>query len=278
MVFLPNHLTPPLSVFNQGGDFGGDLQVSSSCGNLGTYESFINYSNCTFGDTSAAVTVALVGDSRAQIWLDDLNHLGRVEHFRAILLAKAGCAVPLATYEINDNGTVLHRPWAACTSFHRFLASTLRNLHPRLIIISSNYQLNITNAASRASPLEVQNDMTAFLRTMPTTSKIEILGGFPQPAPVANPTECLIASSPLSLPCHFFPSPKTIADNLAAQVAARTVGVGFIDVMPWFCTSKICPPEIDRMVPYSADAYEANKTYLDHLTGVLWSAIQRDIR
>jgi hypothetical protein len=270
----PSHVTPAVSALAAQDDWGGDLQAQSGCPSLGVGASSFTLSSCTFGDTKSTTVVALVGDSRAQMWLDAFNTLGLAEHFKLVLIAKSGCPVPLGVYQTNNNnGTVSAAAWPACTAFHTFMASSLTALHPAVIVISSNYQLDLADPARLAAPAEVQTDMAKFLKTLPTTSSKVVLGGFPQPAPTASPTLCLSKGPKAITTCNFMPSSPVVAENAAAQSAATTAGVGFINQTPWFC-AKTCPSIVASIIPYTIDGYHADKTYLNYLTGALWDSLK----
>ena len=186
--------------------------------------SSFDVASCTFGDKTATTTVALVGDSRAQMWLDTFNNLGLSQHFKLVFMAKNGCPVPLGSYQTNNNGTVSKSTWSACTSFHSFVASTLKSLNPAAIVVSSNYELELANPPHLASPKEVKADTVKFLESLPTTSKTVVLGGFPQPADTANPTLCLSKGPKQINSCNFVPSHTVDAENAAAQSAAKHGG------------------------------------------------------
>jgi hypothetical protein len=270
----PNHVTPSISALAAQDDWGGDLQAESSCPMLGVSAATFTISQCVFGDTTSSTVVALVGDSRAQMWLDAFNTLGVAEHFKLVLIAKSGCPVPSGLYETNnDNGTVSPAPWAACTTFHSFLATSLASLHPSVIVISSNYQLDLADPTHVATPAEVTTDMTSFLKTLPKASTKVVLGGFPQPAPTASPTLCLSKGPKRITSCNFVPSSPVVADNAASQSAAKAAGAHFISQTPWFCATT-CPSIIASIIPYTIDGYHADKTYLNYLTGVLWSSLK----
>jgi hypothetical protein len=270
----PSHVSPSISALAAQDDWGGDLQDQSACPTLGVSGATFTLSQCAFGDTKSTKVVALVGDSRAQMWLDAFNTLGLAEHFKVVLIAKSGCPVPVGTYETNnDNGTVSAAPWAACTTFHSFMATSLAALHPSVIVISSNYQLDLADPAHLASPAEVAADMTKFLKTLPAASTKVVLGGFPQPAPTASPTLCLSKGPKKISSCNFLPSSPVVAENAASQSAAKAAGADFINQTPWFCAAT-CPSIIASIIPYTIDGYHADKTYLNYLTGVLWGSLK----
>jgi hypothetical protein len=269
----PADVTPSLSALAALDNWGGDLQTNSSCPSLAVNVATFDVASCTFGDKSATTTVALVGDSRAQMWLDTFNNLGLSQHFRLVLMAKDGCPVPLGTYQTNNNGTVSKSAWGACTAFHSFVASTLKSLNPTAIVVSSNFELELADPAHLASAKEVKQGTVKFLASLPKSSKTVLLGGFPQPADTANPTVCLSKGPKEIDSCNFVPSRTVDAENAAAQSAAQVSGVAFINQTPWFCAAS-CPPIVASIIPYTIDAYHADKTYLNYLTGVLWSSLK----
>ena len=269
----PADVTPSLSALAALDNWGGDLQTNSSCPSLAVNAATFDIASCTFGDKSATTTVALVGDSRAQMWLDTFNNLGLSQHFKLVFMAKDGCPVPLGTYQTNNNGTISKSAWTACTSFHSFVASTLKSLNPTAIVVSSNFELELADPAHLASAKEVKQGTVKFLASLPKSSKTVLLGGFPQPADTANPTLCLSKEPKQIDSCNFVPSRTVDAENAAAQSAAQVSGVAFINQTPWFCAAT-CPPIVASIIPYTIDAYHADKTYLNYLTGVLWSSLK----
>lgn len=268
---LPNATTPSITTLLNNGDFGSPLGTTT-CGYIGTSSYQENITHCYFGDTKSTVTVALIGDSRASMYLQAFDSLGKLEHFRVLFIAKDGCPTPLATYMTNNGGRVSHSPWVACTRFHSYVISSLNRLKPRAIVISSNSQLDLANPVHEAAGPEVQADMTAFLAKLPKSSRVIVLGGFPQPAPVANPTVCLSRHPNDVKACAFTPSADILSYNAAFASAAKAEGDVFVNQTPWYCASS-CPALVGKYIPYTIDAYHADNTYLQFLLGVLWSAI-----
>jgi hypothetical protein len=268
---LPS-VTPPLSTLANNGDFGGTLD-SRACGFIGTNAWEEHIAHCYFGDTKSKITLALIGDSRASMYLDTFAKLGKIEHFKVLFIAKDGCPSPLATYMTNNNGTLSRAVWTACTNFHSYMISNLKKIKPRVIVVSSNTEIDLANPVHQATGPEVQADMSSFLSKLPASSRVIVLGGFPQPAPIANPTVCLSRSPSNIASCAFTPSASTQTDNAAFASAAMAEGDVFVNQTPWFCTST-CPAVIGNYIPFTIDAYHADNTYLQFLIGVLWTSIK----
>ena len=270
---LPSAPKPSLSSLANNEDLGNPLNASA-CGYISTDAWQEPIAHCYFGDTASKVTVALIGDSRASMDLGTFAKLGKLEHFKVLIIAKDGCPSPLGTYMTNNNGTLGDAPWTACSKFHSYVFSTLMKIKPKVIVISSNTEIALTDPVRYLTAPEVQAHMTALLSKLPTTSRVIVLGGFPQPAVAANPTLCLSRKPSSVKSCAFTPSAGTQADNAAFASAAAAQGDVFVSQTPWFCTS-ICPAVIGDYIPYTIDAYHADNTYLQFLIGVLWSSIER---
>lgn len=270
---LPSSVTPSLSTLANGHDFGNTL-VWNRCGYINTSAWQEHIAHCYFGDTKSKVTVALVGDSRASMYLDTFAKLGKLEHFKILFIAKDGCPSPLGTYMTNNNGTLSDAVWTACTKFHSYLISNLKKIKPRVIVVSSGVAIAFTNPVHVATGPEIQAGMTAFLSKLPASSRVIVLGGFPQPAPTADPTVCLSRKPTNVASCAFTPPANIQTNNAVFASATKAEGDAFVNQTPWFCTST-CPALIGKYIPYTADAYHADNTYLQFLIGVLWSSIER---
>jgi hypothetical protein len=267
----PSQVEPPLQVLANFGDFGD--QQSSACPQPAVSVSSVDPSKCIFGDVQATKTIVLTGDSRAEMWFDVINVIAAANNYRLVFLAKSGCPVPLATYQVNNNGTLTNAPWAACTAWHNFVSSSIKSFSPQLVIVSSGAGLVLAAPAHVATPTEETADMAAFLHTLSSTAKVVVLGGFPEPGSAASPSLCLSKNPSDPSKCAYRPSAETVARNLAIQKAALGAGAAYINQMPWVCGS-VCPAIIAKIIPYTIDGYHIDRTYTTYLTGVLWASLQ----
>jgi SGNH domain (fused to AT3 domains) len=267
----PASVRPSLSTLADGGDFG--MQNAGSCAAPGTNTASVNVKSCTFGDKSAKETVVLTGDSRAQMWLDAFETVATGAHFKLILLAKEGCPAPLATYRINNDGSFSNSPWTACTKWHSFVIKTIDALKPQAVVVSSEESLALADPVTYALPAAAEQDMLAFLKTIPAQSKAVVLGDFPEPGATDSPTLCLSKGPKSLLSCGFTPSQDVDLGNGAAQSAATADNAAFINQTPWLCAAT-CPAVIDGIIPYTIDGYHIDNTYTLHLIGVLWAVLE----
>jgi hypothetical protein len=254
-------------------DFGDQL-ASATCPGPSTFLGSEDVDRCSFGDLAAKRTLVLTGDSRAQMWFDTIDSIATANHLKLVLLAKSGCPSALGTYKVNNNGPLEPRPWQACAAWQKFVSSTIRALKPQLIIVSSSEQLQFTTGL--ASPQQETAAYDGFFRTIHAPAKLAVLGGFPTPGP-AEPTLCLSKGPKVISSCAFQESAATIAENGAIQRAAQSAGAAYINQTPWLC-AKLCPALIAGIIPYTIDGYHIDDTYTHYLTGVLWAALEPELR
>jgi hypothetical protein len=275
MTALSSNVEPSLQTLASGGDFG-DSQ-SSACPDVAVSMSSVNVNDCIFGDVNSTKTIVLTGDSRAQMWFNAIDAIATASKYRLVFLAKSGCPVPLATYEINDlHGPLINAPWKACSNWHKFIATAIRSLAPRLVIVSSTAEMDLADPARGASPREETADMLAFLHTLPPSAKVVVMGGFPEPGATLSPTLCLSRNPDAVGKCAYEPSRYVRQIDSAIRQAVREAGVGYVNEEPWLC-GNICPAVIANIIPYTIDGYHIDGTYAQYLTGVLWASLKADL-
>jgi SGNH domain (fused to AT3 domains) len=268
----PPDVAPSLQVLANDGDFGD----SDTCPGASLSMSSVDVNDCIFGDVFATRTMVLTGDSRAQMWFNAIDAIATANKYKLVFLAKGGCPAPLGSYEINNDGSLTNAPWTACSNWHKFVAATIARLAPRVIIVSTTADLVLAGPAHVASPTEETADMLAFLHTLPSSAKVVVLGGFPQPGAAISPTLCLSRNAGDIAKCAFEPSPFVRQINSAMVQATQKAGVAYINQEPWLC-GKVCPAVIADIVPYTVDGYHIDNTYTQYLTGVLWSSLKSDL-
>jgi peptidoglycan/LPS O-acetylase OafA/YrhL len=89
---------------------------------------------CTYGDKTAARTIALAGGSHAEHWITALDLLGRRHHFKVVTYLKMGC--PLSTEEVplivGDN-----IPYPQCHDWVQDAMARLLADHPAYVFTNS---------------------------------------------------------------------------------------------------------------------------------------------
>jgi len=230
--------------------------------------------DCTGGDSSSKHVLALIGDSRTGMWASTFDNVGYLSKWKIVNFQKAGCPVGLANF-IQPGMAKTGTPWQDCGTFHQNLIKEMAVLKPEVIVISSQTQWILTTPAPNhpATPAETRAALAAFIRELPSSSRVVVLAGFPTPGfTKVNPSDCLGRSPKAPSDCNFTEHPAVAASNEAFKGAAADTGAGYIDQGPWFCTSA-CPSIINGLIVYTKDAYHANGRYLNTLAGALHEAL-----
>ena len=86
---------------------------------------------CTFGDTTSATTIVLLGDSHAVQWFSAIDSVAHRRHWKLVTMTKYSCPVArVATY--ND---VLKRLYAECAEWREAALGRVLALRPAGVII-----------------------------------------------------------------------------------------------------------------------------------------------
>ncbi|MCL2465328.1 MAG: acyltransferase, partial [Micrococcales bacterium] len=199
---------------------------------------------CTYGDTASAITVALVGDSKANQWFAAIEAIAEQRHWKLVTVLKSSC--PFADGEILDLGKV----FAACDTWNDAAVARVLAIHPQLVITSQNSSLSVP-ATSPGDASTQHQAMTAGLvsrwRTLQDAGiPVAVILDNPGPAPgvVGERYECVAEHLNRLSTCAFPVLPTSVEVQTAAvqrAAALRLGGVGVIDLNETICPGGYCP-------------------------------------
>jgi peptidoglycan/LPS O-acetylase OafA/YrhL len=225
---------------------------------------------CTWGDLRSSRVVALVGDSHAAMWIDALSKVGRAEHFKVIMFARAGChmsALPLWDYPAGTTGV-------GCTKFNEWMPNAVAATHPIAVVAADSSNGGDRNYAYKVlSQAEYESGFAAEMHRFPPHTLKILLG--PQPYPSQDPSVCLLANPGGIQRCGVQRGMVASEEGLVAvEIAAQEAGARFVDVNKWFCTSQECPPVVDHVYVYLPNRFHVSK----HYSMLIYPAIQQSLR
>jgi peptidoglycan/LPS O-acetylase OafA/YrhL len=246
-------------------------------------------SDCSFGDRSSPRTLVLFGDSNADMWVAAFDELGRLDHFRVELLARASCQLP----DLPLWNPALHAPGTACTEFRAWAISEIGRLHPFATVLADyEYGLRWDYSDSLVSTDDAAAGLTRTIRQVAATGTTTFFMGmapavFSDPGQClhihggdigacASPVACLTSAGRASSTCAFDPaSGRTWAsvERLPATVAAG--GGRLVDVTRLFCTESACPPVVSRIV-VNYDLRHVTMHYTRYVALVLGAILDSD--
>lgn len=223
---VPSNVTPALDTPASG--FEQFRPGGCSDGNPGT-----TAEQCTFGDTSGSVTIAVVGDSHAEQWLPALDAIGTRNGYRIVSWTMGGC--PLAGAEPRAIGG----PEVArqCDDFRASLPTRLESLSPDLIIAGMSNGPGIQTEHPEAW---ASRSLQQF-RTLADTGApvVPLIDNHFAKSP---PAECLAANKKSARTCAYDPTWNKDV-NTFRDVTKRVwtnSGLSVIDSAEFLCTDA-CP-------------------------------------
>jgi hypothetical protein len=193
------------------------------------------------------------------MWLPAFNGAAEAAHWRLIVLGKSACPAALIATVPNPPGVgTPGAPYAACAAWHSWAVTTIRRLHPDLLVISTQDR-GWTGAAWHAGLTNL------YSAVIPSSRRVIYLGNIPQ-LPQVGPT-CL-GQHPdnvqgCSAPAGVARSPLTQLDRAVTAAA----GAEYVDPFPWFCSS-ICTAVIGHYDVYM-DRYHITASYGAYLQNAL---------
>ncbi|GAA1159474.1 SGNH hydrolase domain-containing protein [Ornithinicoccus hortensis] len=210
---------------------------------------------CTYGDEDATVEVAVVGSSKAGVWVPVLDEIGRREGWRVSVFTKSSCAYdpPVATDSYPE-----------CATYNTALEERLLADPPDIVVTSGQ--------DTDARQLEAAALSAAWLRLLEAGTE-HVVAVWEVPTPSRHVAGCLAelprqGSGDYVEACSYEHEDGPGADILGEAVA-QTDGAELLDVKDWVCPdstlSPRCPPVIGAVVVLG-DGAHLTDTYARTLT------------
>jgi hypothetical protein len=190
---------------------------------------------CVFGDPGGAVTLALVGDSKAMQWLPALEEQARERHWRVVTYGKSSCAFSAAP------AALLGQPYPQCDAWNAAVRRTLAADPPDVLVTSGVASTGWNGEAADAQTLV--DGYSALWRSFAEGGVPVVVVGDSPVSP--DDLDVCAARHPTELDrCTFPAGPAVAGSGLDAQRAAADLagpGVALLDLTPWICPGGRCP-------------------------------------
>ncbi|MFN8117928.1 MAG: acyltransferase family protein [Micropruina glycogenica] len=204
---------------------------------------------CAFGDLNSRTTVALVGDSHAEMWTPAFRDIATQRGWRLETLAKGAC--PMLKLPIFE--PTLRRPYRECDQWRPAIVARLKAEHPRLIVLAMSrlYGRSIDyNSAFNAFDSTWDTGITEMVRDLRSTGAAVLVLG-PVPNPQGWVPNCLALHLSDATACSPARSKAVNQAGIAAEMAAAKAGGGqYSDITDLFCTPERCAAIVGDTLVY----------------------------
>ncbi|MEN8674320.1 acyltransferase family protein [Nocardioides sp.] len=227
---------------------------------------------CPVGDTDAERSLVVIGDSHARAWTPATNLVGERFGYTAYNLVYSGC--PASQAERLDPET--KREWPECNDFKQWTLSTIAELEPDLVLVSSAalpkvIGLDGSSVVGFTKPRKFRAVQLDGMRR--ELEMIQALG--PDVALLANtpklprePGVCLSSGVSDLGGCLFDAGADARRYQKGFAKVARQVGATVVDAEKWFCYQRACPSVVGNYVTMR-DSEHMTTAYARTLAGPL---------
>jgi|GEM_PF-2258575 len=181
---------------------------------------------CGFGDLTSKQMIFMFGDSQVAQWIPSFNQIGINLHYKIVYLAKPECP-PWAPHFPNS-GTV-------CSNFQSSVIALANKWKP-MFVMPVGLE---TTAANQVGWTNIRLAFAATIKDLkPSGAKVILIGSIPHSSPGQDPTIC-----PVVYPTNIQKCERTPQQNASTTIreVAAAMHVTFLDIIPLFCTTTICP-------------------------------------
>jgi hypothetical protein len=198
---------------------------------------------CVYGESDAAFTVALVGDSHAAQWFPAVEAVALHRHWRVLTYVKVAC--PFVDMPIRN--VALKREYTECADYREATISELNRIEPDLTLIGlSRFAIHPLTSDDRS--LTAQAD--AFARVVARLpGNVAIIVDTPEAG--RDVPACLSRHTADVGACAIDLS-VAYRGNLGEieRLAAEATGAGVIDFTGRVCRGDPCPVVVDGMIVF----------------------------
>lgn len=224
---------------------------------------------CVYNAAATTKRMVLIGDSHADMWSQAVANIAVANGYSLLFLAKIPCPLPLVGFWNGLNNT----PNPQCTSWKKWAFTRIQQFNPNVVVATTEDRDPIANNNSPMSQSAYSKGLVTTLKDLSAPGRrVVLLGDIPY-LKEAGPLCLSIHTSSVQSCSTSTGEAVTAQDQAAQRTAASQAGAQFVNVIPWFCTTKTCPAVIGSNEVYS-DCCHITSNYGVNLEAVLTEALQ----
>ncbi len=267
----PHALTFTDSDLINSSNLGNDTKQGSACQQDRDIAAILS---CSFGvpAASAKTHVALVGDSHAAHWTSAIDSIAEKYNWNVTMMTKSSCPASL--------DPTLEAGWypagaSSCETWAKSVVDRIANDKSIDIVITSSISREYISSAT-SNPYDVAQQVAgyraAWAKWTAAGKTVVVIGDVPQMNLGDIPT-CVAATHATEDPCTSTRAVALSPDPLAiAAQEANNPAVIPVDLIPFFCDSRVCHSVIGGFVAYG-DASHITSIFARTLAPYLYEQI-----
>jgi hypothetical protein len=212
--------------------------------------------SCSWGPASAELTVVLVGDSHAAQWLPALKKIAADRHWRLTSFTKSACAFTDVDLTIGKD----RRSYDSCRQWGDNVMREISRIKPDIVITTQSRGQHAFGAKTRSESdqLIVGGLMRSWRALQAEGIRVVALRDTPRIG--VDIPECMGSAKGSQKHCSR-PRAKTLATpDPVLMAAAKTPGVGLVDMSDYICGKSVCKPVVRHMLVWR-DTHHLTATY-----------------
>jgi len=183
-----------------------------------------------------------------------------------LFLVHSGCPVSTVAYGAGAED------YATCSAWLQWAINRMGAFNPTMVVVSTNANVLVSAMGAPVSEAATEAGLLNVLRELAGPNRKLVVIGDP---PILNQVgpDCLAAHSSDVQTCSTPPDEAIHFPGDQAQIGAvASAGGSYVDPVPWFCTTSVCPAVIGQFDVYE-NRYHATSTYAASLATVLQLAL-----
>jgi peptidoglycan/LPS O-acetylase OafA/YrhL len=229
---------------------------------------------CRLGDASSSKSIALIGDSHAQMWMPAILQMAEKEGWVVLPVVKSACT-PNTTWtkqgDFGIDGTRLDARVRVCRAWYAWALKQLRTLRPDVTLIAG-----VSGGSSGNQAEAIKRGFISLTSAAKSFSK-DVVVVADSEGVAQQPVDCLLGRRATMARCTTTWSEDRFYTNDDLAALSRVHNFSYIATRGWFCFKSQCPMVIGHTVAYR-DTGHLTKAYALDLAEPFRAAFKRALQ
>jgi peptidoglycan/LPS O-acetylase OafA/YrhL len=266
---IPSPLTPPVSGLEEHENL---YFFPGGCSDPSRMESTSKI--CRLGDASSSKTIAVMGDSHAQMWMPAILRMAEQDGWAVLPVVKSAC-IPNTTWtsrrDFGIDGTRLDAHVRVCRAWYSWALQQIKALRPDVTLIAG-----ASGGAGGHQAEAIKRGFISLTGALKSFSK-DVVVITDSEGVAQQPVDCLLRRHATMASCTTTWSEERFYLNNDLAALSKAHDFRFINTRGWFCVESQCPTVIGHTIVYR-DTGHLTKAYAQELAEPFRASFKRAIR